>query len=149
MSLHRAKLNWKRITSDFVYETYDRTHEITLEGGSAMKGSAAPQFMGNAKHANPEELLVAALSSCHLLTFLAVSAKSRLTVNSYEDEPVGTLEKNEEGKMAVTKIILRPRVSWEGASPATEKIQELHEKAHRNCMIGNSIKCEVIIEPTG
>lgn len=147
MSFHKAKLSWQRTTADFVYETYDRTHAIELESGTHFSASAAADFFGNASLVNPEELLVSALASCHLLTFLAVAAKSRLEVNSYADNATGTLEKNSDGKLAVTHILLRPHIVWNNAAPSEPKIRELHEKAHRNCLIGNSIRCDVIIEP--
>jgi organic hydroperoxide reductase OsmC/OhrA len=148
MSEHKANINWKRATPDFVYETYDRTHQISFEGGQKITGSAAPQFAGKAELANPEEILAAALSSCHMLTFLAVSAKGGFTVDSYEDIPVAILEKNEKGKMAVTKIHLRPKAIFSGPKrPESAQLQELHSKAHANCMVGNSLLSQVIVEP--
>ena len=147
MSEHKAKVQWKRNTPDYVYETYDRTHTVTYEGGIQCKASAAKEFAGKAELVNPEEMLAGALASCHMLTFLAVAAKSRLTVDSYEDEAVATLDKNAAGKMAVTKILLRPRVTFGGEKPTPEKIKDLHEKAHKNCFIANSVACSVVFEP--
>lgn len=148
MSEHKAKIQWKRATKDFVYETYDRTHTVIYEGGIRHSLSAAKEFMGKAEHSNPEELLAAALSSCHMLTFLAIAAKSRLIVDSYEDNAVSILDKNAAGKLAVTKTILRPKVVFAKETPVTrEKLVELHEKAHRNCFIANSVSGEVVTEP--
>ncbi len=148
MSEHKAKVTWKRETPDYVYETYDRTHQVTFPGGIQVKSSAAPEYMGKASLTNPEELLGAALGSCHMLTFLAVAAKSRLTVDKYEDNVVAILDKNANGKLAVTKVILRPVVEFApGANVTLEKLTELHDKAHRNCFIANSVACEVVIEP--
>ena len=110
MSEHHAKVAWKKMTPDFTYETYDRTHTISFPGGSLLSASSAPEFMGKKELANPEEMLAATLASCHMLTFLAVAAKSRLTVEAYEDHPVAILEKNATGRMAVTKITLNPKV---------------------------------------
>ncbi|MBI1862199.1 MAG: OsmC family protein [Deltaproteobacteria bacterium] len=147
MSEHRATVTWKRTTPDFVYETYDRTHEVRYEGGIQHKASAAKEFAGKPEFANPEELFAGALASCHMLTFLAVAAKSRLTVDSYTDTPVAHLDKNATGKLAVTKTVLRPRVTFSKETPVTrEKLVELHDKAHRNCFIANSVACEVITE---
>lgn len=146
MSEHKATVRWKRGTPDFVYETYDRTHSVRFEGGIEIKGSAAAEFMGKKELANPEEVLAAALSSCHMLTFLAVSCKSRLVVDSYEDTAVATLGKNAEGKMCVTHIALRPQIKFGGEAPSPEKVKELHDKAHRNCFIANSVSCAVSIE---
>ncbi len=148
MSEHKISIEWKRQSPDFVYETYDRGHKVHFDGGQSVLTSAAPDYMGNAKLANPEELMAAALASCHMLTFLAVSAKSRFVVDSYSDKAAAILEKNSEGKMAVTKIILRPVVVFGGENkPDAQKLKDLHAKAHHNCMIGNSIKSEVIVEP--
>jgi organic hydroperoxide reductase OsmC/OhrA len=148
MSDHKATVNWKRETSDFVYDTFDRTHTIKFEGGIQCQASSAPDFMGKAQWVNPEELLAAALASCHMLTFLAVASKSRLNVKSYHDEAVAKLDKNSEGKMCVTQITLHPKVEFEPAdSVSLEKLNELHAKAHKHCFIANSIAARVAIEP--
>ena len=148
MSEHKATITWKRETPDFNYDTYDRTYTVKFPGGSTLKGSSAPEYLGKAEFANPEEVLAAALSGCHMLTFLAVACKSRLTVDSYQDEAVAILDKNAAGKLAVTEIHLRPRVKFSGETPAPEKLKELHEKAHRNCFIANSLACKMSIEPS-
>lgn len=147
MSEHRVQLAWRRATPDFLHETYDRTHEVRFPGGQALRGSAAPDYKGDQAKANPEELLAAALGSCHMLTFLAVAARSRLVVDAYEDEPVATLEKGPDGKLAVTRVVLRPRVAFGGPPPDAARQKELHDKAHRNCFIAASVRCEVAIEP--
>lgn len=145
MSQYRAKLHWKNSGTDFNYDTFDRTHEIAFPGGIQFKGTSAPEYLGKQEFANPEEMLAATLASCHMLTFLAVCAKSRLHVTSYEDTPVATLDKNTEGKLAVTEIQLTPKATFQGEVPSPEKLQELHAKAHRNCFIANSVKCIVKI----
>ncbi len=145
MSEHRSFLSWNRSTPDFVYETYDRTHALKFEGGQSVQASSAPEFLGKAQNVNPEEMLAAALSSCHMLTFLAVAAKSRLTVDSYKDETTAYLEKNEAGKLAVTRVVLRPRVKL-GSTVDAAKFTSLHEKAHHNCFIANSVSCSVQVE---
>ena len=145
MSEHRATTSWKRKTQDFAYETYDRTHTVRFEGGIECKASAAQEYMGKRELVNPEELLVGALSSCHMLTFLAIAAKSRLVVDSYEDHAQGVLEKNSEGKLCVTKVSLNPKVTFGGEKPSPEKLRDLHDKAHKNCFIANSVKCSVSI----
>lgn len=147
MSVHRARVEWRRATPDFAYETYDRTHTIALEGGQTLQGSATPEYKGDAALANPEELLAASLASCHMLTFLAVAAKSRLVVDAYEDQAEATLGKNAAGRMAVVKVVLRPKVTFAGEPPPPEKLRALHEKAHANCMIASSVSCEVVLEP--
>lgn len=147
MSEHKATISWKRSTSDFVYETYDRTHSVAFEGGIKIAASSAPAYAGKAEFANPEEMLASALSSCHMLTFLAVACKSGFTLDSYEDQATALLEKNDKGKMAVTKVMLRPKAVFGGdKKPDPAKLQELHAKAHANCMIANSVLCQTVIE---
>lgn len=145
MSEHRIFLDWKRETPDFQYDTYDRTHAIRFEGGWLAKGSAAPQFKGNADLPNPEELFAAALSACHMLTFLAIAARSHLIVDSYTDEAVAHLGKNEVGKFTITGVTLRPRVKF--SEPVDdERFQHMHHKAHENCFIAGATACEVTVE---
>ncbi len=147
MSEHRVKVKWDRSTDDFTYESYNRDHALTYEGGIKIKASAAPGFQGNPDYVDPEESFVGALSSCHMLTFLAISAKKRLIVDCYEDEAVGFLEKNTNGKLAVTRATLRPKVVWGGhKTPTIEEIEKMHEHAHHACFIANSVLTEVSIE---
>ncbi len=145
MSFHRAKISWKKTTPDFNYDTYDRTHQVRFESGQSVRASSAPEFKGNAELVNPEELFVAALSNCHMLTFLAIASKSRLTVEEYVDEAVGELAKGANGKMCMTKVTLKPQVRF-ADSVSPEKLKELHSKAHHNCFIANSVSCEVVVE---
>lgn len=149
MSEHRIAISWKSGGEEFTVDQYDRTHAIRFDGGQSVQGSAAPDYHGKAEHTNPEELLAASLSSCHMLTFLAVAAKMRLPVASYEDEAVAVLEKNEAGKIAVTKVTLRPKIEFQDPekTPDAEKLNSMHEKAHGACMIANSVKTEVVVEP--
>ena len=147
MSEHRVKVRWARDKDDFVYESYNRDHTWTFEGGIEIKASAASGFQGNPNYVDPEEALVGALSSCHMLTFLAVAAKKRLIMDHYEDDAVGFLEKNENGKLAVTRVTLRPKVAWKGdKTPTIEEIEKMHERAHHACFIANSVLTEVSIE---
>ena len=147
MSEHKVALERKRETESFAYESYDRDHVVAFEGGVRVPASAAPDFRGNPAHVNPEEALVAALSSCHMLTFLAIAAKKRFVVDRYGDHAVGFLEKNAKGKLAVTRVILRPTVTFGGPNPPTpEQIKALHERAHAECFIANSVTTDVTIE---
>ena len=147
MSEHSVHVNWVKKTAEFSYETFDRTHEIIFEGGSKILASSAPQYSGKKEFVNPEEQLASAVASCHMLTFLAVAAKSRLTVESYADHATAILDKNAQGKMCVTKIILRPQVVFSGLSiPDAAKLKDLHDKAHRNCFIANSVSCQIEIQ---
>ena len=148
MSEHKATVAWKRTTADFSYDTYNRNHAVTYGGGTGQELSAAPEFKGDDKRPNPEELLVAALSSCHMLTFLAIAAKKRLVVDSYEDAAVGRLTKNSKGKLFVSHVVLKPVVRF--ATAVDEKaIAEIHHRAHEECFIANSVLTEVRVEPAG
>jgi len=143
MSEHKIELKWANQNQDFVYESYSRSHKVRFGGGIEIQASSAPEYLGRAEEVNPEELLAAAASSCHMLTFLAVAAKSRLHVKSYHDQATAVLEKNELGKMSVTKIFLKTKIEFEGATPDAAKLKDLHDKAHRNCFIANSISAKV------
>lgn len=145
MSEHQVQVRWQRLAR--AGGDYSRSHTWTLTGGQSVHASATPEFGGDANHANPEEGLVAAVASCHMLTFLAVAAKRGYQVQAYADDPVGTLEKNAEGRLAITRIALRPRIEFGAAPrPAPEELARLHEAAHRNCFIANSIRAAVSIE---
>ena len=145
MSDHHAAITWRRETPDFVYDTYDRTHALALPGGQSLVGSAAPDYKGDPAKANPEELFAASLAGCHMLTFLAICARSRLVVDSYEDDAVATLGKRADGKLCVTRVTLRPRVTWGGTPPTAERVRSLHEKAHEACFIALAVSCEVVV----
>jgi len=148
MSEHKAMLTWSRGGTDFSYKTYPRNHTWRFEGGVEVPASSAPQFLGDASRVDPESALVAALSSCHLLTFLAIASNSDFVVESYEDDPVGHLEKNAGGKLAVTRVVLRPRIVFGGAKqPTAQELEKLHDKAHRECFIANSVLTAVTVEP--
>jgi organic hydroperoxide reductase OsmC/OhrA len=148
MSEHKIGLEWKRESERFTYDTYNRDHIVTFEGGARVAVSAAPAYRGNAALVNPEESLVAALSSCHMLTFLAVAAKKRFTVDRYSDHAVGFLEKNQNGRLAITRVVLHPQVEFSGPTlPSPKEIAELHEQAHSGCFIANSVTTEVSVEP--
>lgn len=144
---HRAEISWQRTSADFRYETYNREHKWTFGGGITVDASAAPAYRGQASHANPEEALVAALSSCHMLTFLAIAARKGLVVDAYHDAAEGVLAKNDAGRLAVTRVTLRPAVRFAGPRPDAAALAELHHQAHLGCFIASSVKTEVVVEP--
>jgi organic hydroperoxide reductase OsmC/OhrA len=149
MSQHECRIEWKRGGADFTYEGYDRTHRWTFGGGVRIDASSAPEYRGRAELPNPEEALVAALSSCHMLTFLAIAARRRLVVESYEDAAIGHLEKNAQGRLAITRVTLRPRARFGGEKqPTAEELARLHHAAHEQCFIANSVTTEVSVEPS-
>ena len=145
MSEHKVALEWRKETEQFTYETYNRNHVLTFEGGAKVAASAAPAYKGDPALVNPEDALVAAISSCHMLTFLAVAAKRKFVVERYSDQAVGVLEKNDKGKLAVTRCTLRPKVTFSGTPPTAEQLHQLHEQAHAACFIANSVTTAVTI----
>jgi organic hydroperoxide reductase OsmC/OhrA len=147
MSEHKIGLEWKRASERFTYDTYNRDHVVTFEGGAQVSASAAPAYRGNPALVNPEGAFVAALSSCHMLTFLAVAAKKRFVVDHYSDDAVGYLEKNQQGRLAITRVVLHPRVEFSGSTlPTATDIAQLHELAHTGCFIANSVATDVLVE---
>src|SRR5258708_18624321 len=110
MSEHRATTTWRRTTPHFTYDTYNRAHEVRFGGGQIVPWSGAPEFKGDKERPNPEEAFVASLSTCHMLTFLAIASRRRFVIDSYEDEAVGRMTKNEAGKPGPSPAIPRPRL---------------------------------------
>ena len=148
MSTFSIGLSWQRTTPDFDVKTFSRDHVWRLAGGQTVQGSSAPDFSGNPEMSNPEEALLAALSSCHMLTFLAIAALRKLVVDRYEDEPLAELGKNDKGKLMVARMTLRPRVMFSGATlPDEDAVRDLHKKAKENCFVGNSVLSQVTLEP--
>jgi organic hydroperoxide reductase OsmC/OhrA len=145
MSEHKVELKWTRET-EFEFAKYNRSHLLTFSGSQVLQNSAAPEFMGDNDMSNPEELFASALASCHMLTFLAVAAKSGYMIESYSDKAVAILDKNEEGRTAITQIDLFPQIEFLGTKiPSAEELKVLHDRAHRNCFIASSIKTKVNI----
>lgn len=145
MTEHRAEIAWTAGTHATHSDTYSRDHTVTLENGHALLNSSAPAYFGNPAAANPETLLLAALASCHMLTFLAVADKRGFKVSSYKDTAIGTLGKNAEGRMAIVSCRLHPVIRFEGDAPDADSLAKLHDSAHRNCFIANTLKAEVSI----
>lgn len=144
MSEHRARVEWTNEGGDFSYETYSRSHRWIFPNGDVVEASAAPEFLGGDGRVDPEQAFVAAISSCHMLSFLAIAARKRLVVRSYRDDPVGLLELNGGGVLAVTAVDLYPEVEFsEDTAPTPERLRKLHESAHRNCFIANSVATEI------
>lgn len=146
MSEHRATIEWERGPAEFKYASYPRDHTWTFEGGIRVDASAAPGYLGNPDSVDPEESYVASLSSCHMLTFLALAARDGLVVDRYRDAAVGYMGRNADGKMAVTRVVLRPKVSFGFPVPSPEALGKLHEIAHGECFIANSVRTSVAVE---
>jgi organic hydroperoxide reductase OsmC/OhrA len=148
MSEHKATIDWKRETPDFAYETYNRDHDWSFDAGITVRASASPAYRGSESCVDPEEAFVASLSSCHMLTFLAIAARNGFVVDGYHDEAVGVLGKDAAGRLAVTKVTLRPQVTFGGyKTPSPEELRQLHDQAHHTCFIANSVKTDVAAQP--
>ncbi len=145
MSEHVAQIAWSRDGRPFTYDEYSRDHEWRFEGGTTVAASASPRYLGSAALVDPEEAFVAALSSCHMLSFLAIAAKKRLVVESYADRAVGWLESNREGRMAVTRVRLEPTITWGERVPEGAVLDRMHHLAHEECFIANSVTTEVTV----
>ena len=143
MTEHHVVLNWEKGDVPFTYDAYPRNHAISFKNGQErLVASSSPVYKGDGSKADPEDLLVAALSSCHMLSFLAIAAKKKLTVNSYRDDAVGFLE-NDNGKLWLTRVILRPQVVIDADA---ETLAHIHHLAHEACFIANSVKTQVSVE---
>ncbi len=148
MSEHHAIVIWRRTSADFTYDSYNRAHEWRFKGGVIIPATAAVAFRGDADRVDPEEAFVASLSSCHMLTFLAIAARKRLGVDSYEDNAVGYLEKNANGKLAITRAVLHPSVRFTaGVSVSRGDLEALHHASHAGCFIANSVHTDIHVEP--
>ncbi len=146
MEEFKVKIEWYNSDELLSFDHYSRNHTVLFGGEQVLKNSSAKNYKGDPNASNPEELLLSALSSCHMLTFLAIASKSGHVISSYTDEAICYLDKNVENKIAVSKIVLHPKVIFTGNKiPDLEKIKTMHDKAHHNCFIANSIKSEVTI----
>lgn len=145
MSEHKTELTWKRKDSGFGYKEFPRGHEWAFpRSGQTLRASAAPEYLGDADRADPEEAFTAALTSCHMLTFLAISSMSGFVVDSYEDEAIGHLRKADDGKPWLAKVEMHPKIEFSGDKiPSPEDIEKLHEKSHHECFLARSVKTEI------
>jgi organic hydroperoxide reductase OsmC/OhrA len=145
MSQHRVEIRWDRQTAGFAYPEYNRDHQWLFEGGAGIAASAAPVYLGSPELVDPEQAFVAAVSSCHMLTFLAICSRKRIVVDSYSDNAVGYMEKNHAGRLAITHIELSPVIRFAGPRPGGEALEEIHHLSHERCFIANSIRTRVSI----
>ena len=151
MSTYIAKLDWRR-DGDFAARRYSRVHTLSFDGGLRVPGTAGPANV-NPRYSrqgalDPEQAFVAALSACHMLWFLDIAARAGFLVEAYRDEAEGTLAEGAGGKQMMTRVVLRPLVSFAGARrPTPEELEGLHHRAHEACFIANSVTSEVVIDP--
>ena len=152
MAEYTAEVLWQRGEQDFLGNRYSRRHLIRFDGGAELAGSSSPHVVplpwSDAGAVDPEETFVASLSSCHMLWFLSIAAKAGWQVDTYVDNAAGTLARNVAGRMAMTQVVLRPRVVFSGErQPDPEELRRLHHRAHEACFIANSVTTEVRCEP--
>ncbi len=148
MSVHRAELRWSA-EGDFAAGNYSRRHEWRFDGGAVVTASSSPDVVpvpfSDPAGVDPEEALVAAISSCHMLWFLDLARRAGLDIASYADSAEGEMGRIEPGRMAMTRVTLKPRITFAGDQPDPSQIAALHERAHRSCFIANSLRTEVVI----
>ena len=151
MTDYHASISWQRDGAKFTDNRYRRLHTWTFDEGLEVPASASPHSVplpySEARAVDPEEALVAAVSSCHMLWFLSIAARRGFTVDRYADTPVGTLGTNARGKEAITVITLRPEVTFSGEKrPTPDEIAHIHHESHEICCLANSVTADVRIE---
>jgi organic hydroperoxide reductase OsmC/OhrA len=152
MSAYTVTVRWQRGTAPFTDDRYSRAHTWAFDGGFEVAASSSPAIVplpwSDAQAVDPEEAFVASLSSCHMLWFLSIAAARRFCVDRYVDDAVGLMGRNADGKLAMTRVTLRPKVAFSGDRlPTKDEIGAMHHKAHAECFIANSVKTEVRCEP--
>ncbi|HSW17964.1 MAG TPA: OsmC family protein [Ramlibacter sp.] len=152
MAEYTARITWQRQGEAFVDKRYSRRHDWLFDGGARVPASSSPHVvrepLSDASAVDPEEAFVAALSSCHLLWFLDYASRAGWLVDGYVDDAVGVMAPNAQGRMAMTRVILRPQVRFAGDKrPDSAEHERLHHAAHEACYIANSVRSEVLCEP--
>jgi len=151
MSEYQAHVLWKRHEGEaFTDARYSRAHTWGFDGGVVVPASSAvssvPLPYSKPENVDPEEAFVAALSSCHMLTFLYLAAKARFVVDAYDDRATGILEKNPEGRLAITRVRLDPKITFSGApAPTAADLARLHHAAHEQCYLASSVRTEITV----
>jgi organic hydroperoxide reductase OsmC/OhrA len=150
MARHVAFVSWAD-DGQFASGRYNRAHELRFDGGAVVRGSSSPDVVpvpfSDPAGVDPEETLIASVSACHMLWFLNLAQEAGLVVASYRDQAEGSMERVGRGKMAITRIVLRPDIAYSGRAPDAAELQKLHYEAHDRCFIANSLKAEITVEP--
>lgn len=152
MSEYVATVDWSRDGQAFADNRYSRAHDWRFDGGAVVRASSAPSSvpvpMSDPAAVDPEEALVAAVSSCHMLFFLAFAARAGFVVDHYRDAATGRMGRDDRGRVSMTRVTLRPAIAFSGdARPDAAALADLHHRAHQACYIANSIRAEVVVEP--
>ena len=139
-------LSWRRNESELIPGKFSSEHDISYNDHFKVKADTAPDWGGSAENTNPEQALAASLSSCHMMTFLALAAKIKWPVSSYEDHAIAHLGKNSKLQMIVNQIDLNPKVSFDdGFDVSSEELEKMHDRAHRYCFIANTLDSGVVV----
>jgi organic hydroperoxide reductase OsmC/OhrA len=150
VSRHVAEIVW-RSDGAFASGRYSRRHELRFDGGAVVTGSSSPDVvpapLSDPAGVDPEEGLVAATASCHMLWFLDLARRAGLDVAAYRDRAEGEMGRNPAGKIAIVRIVLRPEIDFAGAAPDPAAVERLHHEAHERCFIANSLNSEIVVEP--
>ena len=152
MSKYFAKINWVRDSHEsYIDNKYSRGHEWIFNGGVVMQASSSPHVgplpCSFEENVDPEEAFLASLSGCHMLFFLSIAAKRKYIVDSYMNNAVGIMEKDNDSKISMTKVILKPHAKFSGdKQPTIEQLEKMHHQSHELCFIANSVKTEVVTE---
>ncbi len=152
MSSHTASVHWARGDARFTDNRYSRRHRWRFDGGVEVPASSSPHSVplpySSAEAIDPEEAFVASIASCHMLWFLSIAAKRGQRVDAYDDDAEGVMEKDADGRMSVTRTVLRPRVVFGGERiPSDADVAAMHDEAHHECYIANSVKTLIRVEP--
>ena len=152
MSHYSARILWSRGDQAFTDRRYSRAHRIRFDGGIDVAASSSPQVVplpfSDAAAVDPEELFVASLSSCHMLWFLDLACRAGWCIDSYDDDALGTMARDDQGRLAMTEVVLRPAVAFAGERrPDDAEVARLHHAAHEACFIASSVRSEVRVEP--
>jgi len=150
MTHHHATIDWSRADQPFTDKRYSRAHVWSFDGGATVAGSSAPFSvpvpMSDASAVDPEEAMVASLSSCHMLWFLAFAAEAGWVVDRYLDTASGELGRDEVGRRMMTVVTLRPVTTFSGPAPDQAALDALHHRAHDHCDMANSVKAQIVVE---
>jgi organic hydroperoxide reductase OsmC/OhrA len=149
MSRYTATIDWT-LDGEFARGRYSRAHTVSFDSGITVKGSASPSVVplpwSTEAAVDPEEMLTASLSACHMLTFLDIARRAGWSIDRYSDTAEGMMTKNAEGWMWVSEVVLRPKIGWVGDAPSAADLDHLHHQAHAACFIANSVKTVVRVE---
>jgi organic hydroperoxide reductase OsmC/OhrA len=151
MATYRATADWSlEEGGDFAKGRYSRGHSLVFDSGAAVQGTASPHVVGNRwaveGAVDPEQMLVGAINTCHMLSFLHIAREAGFLIDRYRDEAVGVMEKREDGEMWVSKVTLHPEIRYIGRRPTPAERDHMHHAAHQICFIANSVKTEIVVE---